>query len=251
MKVAIALGALALGAGGFTVTTLPRPAFPRAGWAAYAPNAFTLVSSRYEAPGNLEHDSIMAPANSFRGLPGQQLITTANRSFGIYGKDGSTGRYLVAYDRVGHALYTFDFKNYGWPPRIRPGEREFVYEQPQWAAEAGGVLYVETTHLTYARSSYGQNAYITAIDLKTRRPIWRSGPLVANARNFVVTPHYLITGYGFTNETDYLFALDRKTGRGAGIVQLPSAPDTITRQGSLIHVRTYDHVIVVRLRGKA
>jgi hypothetical protein len=251
MKLAIAFGALALGAGGSTVTTLPRPAFPSAGWTAYAPNAFTLVSSRYEAPGNLEHDTITAPANSFRGLAGQQLITTANRSFGIYGTDGSTGRYLVAYDKAGHTLYAFDFKNYGWPPRIRPGEREFVYEQPQWAAEAGGVLYVETTHLTYARSSYGQNAYITAIDLKTKGAIWRSAPLVANAQNFVVTPHYLITGYGFTNETDYLYALDRKTGLGAGIVKLPSAPEDLTRQGSLIHVRTYDHVVVVRLRGEA
>jgi hypothetical protein len=249
MRTAIALGALALGSGGFTVTTPPRPAFPGPGRPSYAPNALALVSSRYQAPGNLENDTIGAPANTFRGLPGQELISTPNRTFGIYGKDGSTGRYLVAYDKRGRALYAFDFKNYVWPPRIRAGERDFVYEAPVWAQEVGDTLYVENAHSTYARSSYGQNAYITAIDLRTKRARWRSPPLVANARNFLVTPHYLITGYGFTKEPDYLFALDRKTGNGSGIVKLPTAPEKITRQGSLIHVRTYDHVVVVRLKG--
>jgi hypothetical protein len=207
------------------------------------------VSSRYQAPGNLENDSHTAPADSFHGLPGQTLLFTANRNFGIYGKDGSTGRDLVAYDKRGHALYAFDFENYGWPPRIRKGEREFVWEQPVWAEERSGVLYVENAHSTYARSSYGQNAYITAIDLKTRHAIWRSNPLVANTQNFLVTNRYLITGYGFTDEPDYLFVLDRKTGDSVGVLKLPNAPEHISWQGTAIRVRTYDHVVVVRLRG--
>ena len=111
------------------------------------------------------------------------------------------------------------------------------------------VLYVETTHLTYARSSYGQNAYITAIDLNTERAVWRSSPLVANARNFLVTPRYLVSGYGFTNEPDYLFALDRRTGKSVGFLNLPSAPETIAWQSGQIRVRTYDHVVIVRLKG--
>ena len=250
MRTAIALGALALGSSSITVTTLARPSFPSgSGSTGHASNTLVIVSSRYQAPGNLENDTIVAPPSSFRGLAGQQLISTGNRSFGIFGRDGSRGRYLVAYDKGGHPLYAFDFKNYAWPPRIRPGERAFVYEQPQWAAEAGGVLYVETTHLTYARSSYGQNAYITAIDLNTERAVWRSSPLVANARNFLVTPRYLVSGYGFTNEPDYLFALDRRTGKSVGFLNLPSAPETIAWQSGQIRVRTYDHVVIVRLKG--
>lgn len=147
------------------------------------------------------------------------------------------------------ARYAFDFKNYVWPPRIRPGEREFVYESVVWAHEANSVLYVENAHSTYARSSYGQNAYITAIDLNTRKALWRSPALVANANTFLVTPHYLITGYGFTDEPDYIYLLDRASGRVVDRLLLPTGPEKITWQGKLVHVRTYDHTVLVRLRG--
>jgi outer membrane protein assembly factor BamB len=138
--------------------------------------------------------------------------------------------------------------NYVWPPRIRPGERGFVYEEIVWAREANGVLYVENAHLTYARSSYGQNAYITAIDVRTGKRLWRSRALVANAGTFAVTPDYLITGYGFTAEPDYLYLLQRRTGRVVERLGLPSAPEKITRSGKTFVVRTYDHVLTVRLR---
>src|SRR5262249_25299662 len=154
--------------------------------------------------------------------------------FILYGRDGSTGRYLVAYNRGPIPLYAFDFTAYGPPPRARPGNRGLVYEQPQWAQERGGVLYVENAHLTYATASYGQNAYITAINLTTKRRIWRSPALVANALNFLITQNYVIAGYGFTNERDYLYLLDRRTGRVLDRLLLPNGPETIRLQGNLL-----------------
>jgi hypothetical protein len=247
VRPAIALGALALGAGGLTVTTLPRPAFPGPAGAPSGPHRLTLVSSRQVGVSNIFGSRVTGP--QFHGLPPQAIFTTSNRRFVVYGKDGSSGRYLVAYDRGADALYAFDFGAYAWPPRIRPGDRAFVYEQPQWAQELGGVLYVESAHLTYARSSYGQNAYITAIDVRTRRALWRSPALVANAFTFLVTPRYVITGYGFTKEPDYLYLLDRRTGHVLDRLLLPNGPERLTRQGGLIHVRTYDHSVLVRLPG--
>jgi hypothetical protein len=248
MRLAGLLGTLALAAGGLTVTTLPRPAFPGPAGAPSGPHRLVLASSRQVGVSTGEPKSI-DEVDPFRGLPPTMGFDTVNRLFVVYGKDGSTGRYLLAYDRGGHGLYGFDLKNYAWPPRIKPGDREFVYEQPVWAQEAGGVLYVETAHSTYASSSYGQNGYITAIDLKTRRAIWRSPALVANAGTFLVAGRYLVTGYGFTDEPDYLYLLDRSTGKVVDRLLLPNAPETITRAGALIHVRTYDHAVVVRLRG--
>jgi hypothetical protein len=249
VRLATALGALAIGAGGVSVTTLPRPAFPGPAGAPSGQHRLVVVSSRYDARGNLEGDLVLGIAGSFRGLTGQQFISSANRNFGVYGRDGATGRYLVAYDKAGHRLYAFDFASYAWPPRIKPGDREFVYEQPVGAQESGGVLYVENAHSTYARSSYGQNAYITAIDLETRKALWRSPALVANANTFLVAGRYLVTGYGFTDEPDYLYLLDRATGRIVDRLLLPTAPEKITWQGTLLHVRTYDHNVLVRLRG--
>jgi hypothetical protein len=249
VRLAVAIGALALGASSLTVTVLPRPAFPGPAPAPKGPHRLVLVSSRYLAHGNLENDVITAPADRFRGLPGQQILFTANRIFGIYGRDGATGRYLVAATKAASKLYAFDFKNYAWPPRIKSGEREFVYEQPVWALEVRGTLYVENAHSTYASSSYNRNGYVTAIDLTTKRAVWRSPALVANASTFLATKHYLVTGYGFTKEPDFLYLLDRGTGKVIDRLPLPSAPESITRHQGLIRVRTYDHVVTVRLKG--
>jgi len=249
VRLAVTIGALVLGASGLTVTVLPRPTFPGPStWTPDTPRRLALVSSRYLPPGNLENDTITAPAGSFRGLPGQLTFFTANRVFDIYGKDGGTGRYLVGRKKSGDAVYAFDFENYARPPRVKPGEGAFVYEQPVWAQEAAGTLYVETAHSTYASSSYARNGYVTAIDLTARRTRWRSPALVANANTFLATKRYLVTGYGFTREPDYLYLLDRATGKVADRLALPSEPERITWQQGLIRVRTYDHVVTVRLR---
>ncbi|HEX3454574.1 MAG TPA: hypothetical protein VHS03_08110 [Gaiellaceae bacterium] len=245
MRIAIALGALALGTS-VPVTVLPRPSFPGPAAAPTGAHRLVVTSSRSTPVDTSE--SVAGSDDVFRGLGLQNEFDTANRIFAVYGKDGSTGRYLITYTKAGTTLYAFDFASYGLPPRIKPGEREFVYEQPVWAQESNGMLYVETTHATYASSSYGRNGYITAIDLSTKRAVWRSPALVANASTFLITKHYLVTGYGFTDEPDYLYLLDRTTGKVVDRLLLPNAAERITWQGAAIRVRTYDHVVVVRLR---
>lgn len=249
MRWAVVTAVTALGGGGITVTTLPRPPFP--GPVASAPEAkqLVVVTSRKISPGLGSTEYWVAPpTRRVRGADVTYSFSQPGRLFGLYGRDAASSRYLLAFGPKGDFLYGFDFKNYVWPPRIRPGERGFVYEEILWAREANGVLYVANAHLTYARSSYGQNAYITAIDLKTKKRLWRSKALVANARTFAATPDYLVTGYGFTAEPDWLYLLDRRTGRVVERLALPSAPERITRKGNLFTVRTYDRVLTVRLR---
>ncbi len=239
-----------LGTSGFAVSVVPRPTFPAPVASAHAPAHMRIVSSRYRDPGLIVVDVSGTAAGPvrFRGAWRLQSINQPGRTLVLYGKPASA-RYVVAFGAKKRFLYGFDFKQYVWPPRIRSGEREFVYEEVVWAREANGVLYVENAHSTYARSSYGRNGYITAIDLKTKKRLWRSPALVANARNFVLAGKYLVTGYGFTAEPDYLYLLDRKTGRVFERLKLPSAPEHITRKGTRLTVRTYDHTLVVHLRG--
>jgi hypothetical protein len=246
VKLAVAAAGLVFGAAGITVMTLPKPPFP--GQVVSAPDAkrLVVVSSHRISPGLGTGDPQCPftgiPA-TLRGLPLQRTICPGGPKFSFYGKDGASSRILLS--STGYAL---DFKKYVWPPRNLPGEKEFVYEELVWGREANGVLYVQNAHLTYAKSSYGQNAYITAIDAQTKRRLWRSRALVANAQTFAVTPDYLLTGYGFTAEPDYLYLLDRRTGRVVERLSLPSGPEKITRNGKNFVVRTYDHVLVVRLR---
>ena len=232
------------------ITTPTQPSFPGpARTPAGGKLALVLVSSRYHPPGAETVESTAAVSNPPR-VPGAHLVKIIPRRGGhllTYGKDPGSARYVLGVNTEGGVQYGFDLRNYVWPPRIAPGEREFVYEQIVWAQEAGGVLYVENAHLTYAKSSYGRNAYITAFNLKTRKPLWRSPALVANANEFVVAGNVIVTGYGFTAAPDYLYLLDRRTGRVLDRLGLPTMAEQIVRHGSTFSVRTYDHYVVAKL----
>jgi outer membrane protein assembly factor BamB len=208
------------------VVVLPRPHFnaPATG-AGSGKVTFRIVSS--------------TPAD-----PARDVRSPSSRPLRLEGPDGSTEHVVVAPGR-----YAYDFRRFALPPRIAPGERELVYEEVVFAREAGGVLYVETAHSTYAKSSYGLNAYLNAVDLKTTKLRWRSPALVANAGNFVLLGDTIVAGYGFTSEPDYLYAVDRRTGRVLGRLLLPSSPERIARHGDLLTVDTYDHRLVVRVAG--
>ena len=195
-----------------------------------------------------------APAWAPESFQGKRLLTAIRQTgkiFLVYGPDFASARYLVAADpRTGRLRYAFDFVNYAYAPEIVQGDREFVYEQLVWAREADGVLYVETAHSTYARSSGNRNAYVTAIDLRTRTVLWQSAALIANARTFVLAGDVIITGYGFTAEPDFLYLLDRRTGRVLDRLAVPTGPETISRHGDRLTVHTYGHEVVAELRSR-
>jgi hypothetical protein len=212
-------------AAGGPVTVLPKPRFG--------------APAREPAPGPVRFRILSSTPLD----PGRLVASPRTPGLRVEGPDGSTRHLVVAPGR-----YAVDFRNYAWPPRIAPGEREFVYEQVVWAKEAAdGVLYVETAHSTYARSSYGRNGYLNAIDLKTRKLLWRSPALVANARNFVLLDRVVVSGYGFTNEPDYLYAVDRRDGHVVARILLPTGPERIVRHGDTLTVDTYDHRLTVRV----
>jgi hypothetical protein len=176
--------------------------------------------------------------------PARSVHSPSSRPLRLDGPDGSTRHVVIAPGR-----YAYDFRRYAWPPKIASGEREFVYEEVVFAKEAAGLLFVETAHSTYATSSYGLNAYLNAVDLKTKRLRWRSPALVANAGNFVLLNDTIVSGYGFTAEPDYLYAIDRATGRVKGRLLLPSSPERIARHGDVLTVDTYDHRLTIRVTG--
>jgi outer membrane protein assembly factor BamB len=176
--------------------------------------------------------------------PARTVRSPSSRPLRLEGPDGAAQHVVVAPGR-----YTYDFRRYAWPPRIAPGESEFVFEQTVFAKEAAGTLFVETAHATYAKSSFGLNGYLNAIDLETRKLRWRSPALVANAGNFVLLNDTIVSGYGFTDEPDYLYAIDRATGRVKGRLLLPSGPERIARHGNVLTVDTYDHRLTIRVTG--
>ena len=231
MRVVLLVAVVVLALAGTAAAVIPTTVLPRPGFPAPANGAgngtvrFTVVSSASIDP----------------ALP---VKTPKPRGLKIDGEDGNTQHYVLG------PSFTFDLRNYAAAPKIARGEREFTYEQVLWAHLAGNkVLYVENAHQTYAKSSYGRNAYITAIDPAKRRLLWRSPALVANAADFVVLNDTIVSGYGFTAEPDYLYAVDRASGKIRGRLLLPNAPQTIARHGNMLTVVTYDHRLTIRVDG--
>ena len=225
LAVLLALVLPATAAAVIPTTVLPKPRFPAPATSGGDGKVrFQIVSSIAIDPGRL------VPAPKPIGLK-------------IDGEDGATQHYVLGRN------YTFDFRNYAFAPRSAPGEREFTYQQVVWAKAVAGVLYVETAHSTYAKSSLGLNGYLNAIDITRRKLLWRSPAQVANARNFVLLNDTIVSGYGFTAERDYLYAIDRATGKVRGRLLLPSAAEVIARHGNVLTVATYDHRLVVRVTG--
>ena len=150
--------------------------------------------------------------------------------------------------------FAFDFRHFEWPypeatPKGAPYPKDsLIRMRSGWAELRGQVLYVAHGHNTYAETSHGRNAYLSAIDTRDGELIWRSEPLVSNAHTFLIIDDVVITGYGFTAEPDYLFLLDRHTGKILGKTKVKSGPEYILLKEDRIHVRTYDHDYVFELR---
>ena len=281
---AVAPAALAQSdAGSWRLNTLPAPEFKRTPPRAVTPRRgaprLTLVSTRpnritdeeawftrhnlslpvYENPDAPAYGQLSTaePLPSFvpprfRDARLVRAIRQPERVLAVYGADFASGRYLVALDRAtGRFSYGFDFSSYAYAPDAPAREREFVYQDIAWAAEEGDTLYVAHAHRTYARSSRGMNACVTAIDTRRGRVLWRSAPLVANASSFEVWGDYLVTGYGFTQEPDFVYLLDKRTGEVRHRVAVRSGPEYIIRKGDRLHVRAYDADLVLRLTGRA
>ena len=84
------------------------------------------------------------------------------------------------------------------------------------------------------------NAYITAIDLSTNEIIWRTNPLTCNTLNFVLYDDMIVCGYGFTQEPDYLYTVNKKSGAIAQKILLKSGPNYIIQKENQLFVRTYN-----------
>lgn len=136
-------------------------------------------------------------------------------------------------------LYILDFTEYYESEAYKNGDR-FTDEGIGYAKIVDDVLYVSTFHTTYA-SSESKNAYITAFDMKNNfKVIWKSEPLTCNSKNFEIIDNSIICGYGFTDEDDYVYVLDRSTGKRKNSIRVKTAPEYFYYKNGKLYVRTYD-----------
>ncbi|MGF1542295.1 MAG: hypothetical protein ACFCU5_17935 [Pleurocapsa sp.] len=170
-----------------------------------------------------------------------QGIRYPQEEFFVYGENFSDSKYLLVYDLEKHQFTSgYDFSNYAISPTYIKSDRPYINQSLNWIVPEDNILYFSHSHNTYAQSSHGMNAYLTALDRDSNRVIWRSQPLVCNARNFVIIDNVIVCGYGFTAEPDYLYLIDKHTGNILQQIQLKTAPEYIIPKDNKLYVRTYD-----------
>jgi len=117
---------------------------------------------------------------------------------------------------------------------------DLIAQKVGWAVRQGQVVYFDNHHETYAADSGNRTAFLSAFDLDRRELRWRTPPLVARARNFVVLGDVIVSGYGMTREPDFVFLIDAATGSVLQRLPLPSAPGLIATRGDRVHVACFD-----------
>ena len=176
-----------------------------------------------------------------------QIVKSSDFTIAFYGSPPNRfdvvlyPRILVLMERsTFERVVILDFLTYFQDPAVtQEGEPNYTFQALKWAEVEEGILYVSNAHRTYAEMSGGSNGYITAIDISTREVLWRSRSLVSNSQNFLLMDNVIVTGYGFTDEDDFVYMLDRNTGEVLQSVSIPSAPDYLFSDGNTVYVRCY------------
>lgn len=183
------------------------------------------------------------------GALARKMIFSGNYNL-IFYSDYELAIDLVAiYNQTtGETENIVDFSNYALATKFKEEDIEYVNQELTWAEIDGNLLYISNSHRTYAKSSFGENAYLTCINLDNLEVLWRSKPLVANSRNFIIYKDYIITGYGFTDEPDYLYFLNKFTGKQLSSTLLKSGPDYFLEKNGKLYVRTYNTDYVFEMK---
>lgn len=156
---------------------------------------------------------------------------------GEYGYEYTT---LFLYDyATSELLHTYDLSILCNGPDDEEGNESCTSQYIHWAQAMDGVLYVALGHNGYA-SEEPWSSYMVAIDMSTETVLWRSEPLVSNASNFKIVDDTIICGYGFTDEPDYLYLLDKNNGEKIEEIKLESAPEQMEIVDDTLYIATYD-----------
>ena len=151
------------------------------------------------------------------------------------------GYHVLVTDEKETVLYAaYDFENFRKSPKR---DKSDDYSGKQHIFDViieGSIMYVGHGGNTYSSTYGNQTGYITTIDLINNEILWTSMPLTNNS-GIALIDNSLITGYGFTDEPDYLLVLDKYSGQRVQKIPLKKAPGYIITKGSSVLVRTYSY----------
>lgn len=143
------------------------------------------------------------------------------------------GEQLHIYEQeTGNCLYVLEYPTDKW------------YVNGNNAYLEDGIFYGARVVNGYASPG---SCYIFAYDLNNDKLLWRSADQSYNTMNFIVKGDIIICGYGFTDEKDYLYQINRNTGEILDKIELKKMPDLLVEQDGKLYVHTYSYNYVIEI----
>ncbi len=137
------------------------------------------------------------------------------------------GDQLEIYEKeTGNCLYVIEYPTDKW------------YVNGNNAYLKDGIFYGASVMNGYAQPD---TCFMFAYDLNNDELLWRSASQSYNTMNFVVKGDIIICGYGFTDEKDYLYQINRNTGEIIDKLELKKMPDLLVEQDGKLYVHTYSY----------
>lgn len=109
-----------------------------------------------------------------------------------------------------------------------------------WLEASGDYVYFNAAYNDFAELTEGNTGYLYCLDISTGTIVWATRNLVSSYYGFTVYGDYILTGYGFTNEDDFLYVIDRFTGEIVQTIPIKTAHEYILVKGAFCFVRTYN-----------
>ena len=158
-------------------------------------NMLTMPAFADKVPNNIRE-----PNTILIGLP---------NGFMALAKDGVTVRF---YGDAWQVVRTVSLDGVFDRGAVRDGSLDFRRSIEDIAA-AGDTIFINVgCARTYAKVFKGDCAFLMAIDANTRAVQWKS-PGTVSSGTFYLSDDIILSSYGFTDEPDYVFAIDASTGK--------------------------------------
>ncbi len=107
----------------------------------------------------------------------------------------------------------------------------------------GNVVYATVQYNGYASEIGFKGNRIVALDLCGHGILWQSADILSNMP-MILYRDYILTGYGFTKEPDFITVLNRWTGKDIQKVRLPKSLSDLRIQDGRLYVRIYDGYVI-------
>ncbi len=132
---------------------------------------------------------------------------------------------IAAFDCAGKLLFRVP---------LAPYLSKKTHLEVQDARYFADVVYFNEACQSYSREAGGKCSSLVAFEPFARKVLWRTPPLTSNNR-ILVYEKYIVAGYGFTAEADFLFVVRRSDGKIMQKESIPSAhEDLIDGPGSVV-----------------